>query len=64
MQLTKSVYLVSGANYDLLGNVYAIRGERGVALVDSGEPCAAETIESSLARWGMGGLPVTHLFLT
>ena len=64
MQITGSIYLVSGANYDLLGNVYAIRGEHGVALVDSGEPCAAEVIEASLARWGMGGLPVTHLFLT
>ncbi|MBR0144148.1 MAG: MBL fold metallo-hydrolase [Clostridia bacterium] len=64
MQITKSVYLVSGANYDLLGNVYAIRGEKSVALVDSGEPCAAEVIEASLRRWGMGDLPVTRLFLT
>ena len=64
MQITKSVYLVSGAPYDLLGNVWAIRGEKGVALVDSGEPPAAETIEESLRFWGMGGLPVTHLFLT
>ncbi|MBQ6475303.1 MAG: MBL fold metallo-hydrolase [Clostridia bacterium] len=64
MQVTKSVYIVSGASYDLLGNVYAIRGERGVALVDSGESVAAPVIEASLARWGMDGLPVTHLFLT
>lgn len=64
MQVTKSVYIVSGASYDLLGNVYAIRGERGIALVDSGESCAAEVIEASLCRWGMGDLPVTHVFLT
>lgn len=64
MQVTRSVYVVSGASYDLLGNVYAIRGERGVALVDSGESVAAPVIEASLARWGMGDLPVTHLFLT
>ena len=64
MQITKSVYLVSGAPYDLLGNVYAIRGEHSVALVDCGEPSAAETIEASLGRWGMGDLPVSHLFLT
>ena len=64
MQITKSVYEVSGAPYDVLGNVYAIRGERSVALVDAGECTAAEVIESSLARWGMGDLPVTHVFLT
>ncbi len=64
MQVTKSVYIVSGAAYDLLGNVYAIRGEKGVALVDSGESIAVDVIEESLVRWGMGDLPVTHLFLT
>ncbi len=64
MQVTKSVYIVSGASYDLLGNVYAVRGERGVALIDSGESVAAGVIEASLARLGMGELPVTHLFLT
>ncbi len=64
MQVTKSIYIVSGAAYDLLGNVYAIRGEKGVALIDSGESIAADVIEESLARWGMGEMPVTHLFLT
>ena len=64
MQITKSVYVVSGAFYDVLGNVYAIRGEQSVALVDCGEVTAAEVIESSLVRWGMGDLPVTHVFLT
>ena len=64
MQVTQSIYIVSGASYDLLGNVYAIRGERGVALVDSGDTDAAEVIEASLARLGMGDLPVTHVFLT
>ena len=64
MQVTKSVYIVSGASYDLLGNVYAIRGERGVALVDSGDTDAAPVIEASLQRLGMGDLPVTRVFLT
>ena len=64
MKITESVYIVSGANYDVLGNVYAIRGEKGVALIDCGEKDAYEVIEASLARWGMGDLPVTHVFLT
>ncbi len=64
MQVTKSVYIVSGAAYDLLGNVYAIRGVKGVALIDCGESIAAEVIEESLLRWGMGDMPVTHIFLT
>ena len=64
MQLTKSVYLVSGAPYDLLGNVYAVRGEKGVLLVDCGESSAAAAIEAELARWGMGDLPVTHVLMT
>ena len=64
MQVTESVYIVSGASYDLLGNVYAIRGEHSVALIDCGDTDAAEVIEASLARLGMGEMPVTHVFLT
>lgn len=64
MQITRSVYLVSGASYDRLGNVYAIRGEKSVALVDSGDTDAAGEIEASLRRLGMGEKPVTSVFLT
>ena len=64
MQITQSIYIVSGSEYDQLGNVYAIRGKHGVALIDSGEETAAPVIEASLKRWGMGDLPVTHLLLT
>lgn len=64
MRLSDSVYLLSGGYYGLLGNVYAIRGKHSVALIDCGQVVAGKHIEEMLAYWGMGDLPITHLFLT
>lgn len=64
MKLSKSVYLVSGGYYGYLGNVYALRGERSVALIDCGQAVASENIERSLRYWGMGDMPITHVFIT
>lgn len=64
MRLSESVYLVSGGYFGLLGNVYAIKGRHSVALIDCGQVAAANNIESVLDDWGMGELPITHVFLT
>lgn len=64
MKLSQSVYLVSGGYYGYLGNVYAIRGKNSVALIDCGQEVAAQNIEEQLRFWGMGDMPVTHVFIT
>jgi glyoxylase-like metal-dependent hydrolase (beta-lactamase superfamily II) len=64
MQVSKSVYVVNGGYYGNLGNVFAIRGEKSIALIDTGELPAVETIFKSLKDWGLANLPITHVLLT
>lgn len=64
MRISKSVYQLSGGCYGGLGNVYAIRGKKSVALIDCGRAEDEAQILKSLKYWNMDQLPITHVFIT
>lgn len=65
MQISRSIYWVSGAAYRRLGSVFAIRHSEGLALIDCGEDQRAyDTIHENLRLWGLDHLKITHLLLT
>ena len=65
MRLTEHVSLLSGLLLDTSENVYAIRHEYGLVLIDTGWGEAAQkNILQSLQEDGLSALPVTHVLLT
>ena len=65
MRITNNVYIVSGESYGALGEVYAIRTDRGVILVDCGAPdVGLMNIKENLSNFGLADLPITHVILT
>ena len=64
MKVTENVYWLSGGPYAAAGNVWGIRCEQGVVLVDTGIPSAERIIENNLELDGLAELPVTHVLLT
>jgi mRNA degradation ribonuclease J1/J2 len=58
-------YLLSGDAYACLGNVYGIRHDLGLVLIDSGlDEGARDRIDESMVRWDLADLPITHLIIT
>lgn len=66
MQVLKDLYLVDCAAYGARDvNIYAIRHDEGVILIDTGWPdYSAPIILEKLAYWGLDKLPITHVLLT
>lgn len=65
MQIIKDVYLVSGFAYGVHANVYAVKGEGGVVLVDTGTDAGElEVIDENLSYWGLTQHPLTHALIT
>lgn len=65
MQLTKSIYMVSGQPYSSFQNVYAVKGPEGVVLIDSGADARElKIIDDNLDSWELSKSQITHLFLT
>ncbi|HEY3289423.1 MAG TPA: MBL fold metallo-hydrolase, partial [Anaerolineae bacterium] len=65
MQILKDIYLTSGLPYGFHPNAYAVRGPKGVVLVDSGlDERDLAAIDANLHYWGLSNLPITHLLLT
>ena len=65
MKLTEHVSLLSGLLLDTAENVYAVRHEYGLVLIDTGWGTAARNnIQTSLQEEGLAGLSVTHVLLT
>jgi len=64
MQILKDIYLVAGAGYGTLGNVFAIKYESGVVLIDCAPKENSSVIEDNLKYWGLSSLPITHVLLT
>ena len=70
MRVSDHVYILSGSYYsavnnqDVLGDVYGIRTDAGMILVDCGIPVAGPArIKKTLAEYGIAD-PITHLLLT
>jgi len=65
MRITDNLYMLSGAAYGLVGNVYAIRNEEKLVLIDTGkEETALGTVKESLEYHRLTEYPVTHVLLT
>lgn len=63
MQICKNIFLVCGYPYSSIDNVYAIKTDQGLILVDTGTDSREyDTIMENLAYWDLG--PVTHVIVT
>jgi len=65
MRITDNLYMLSGAAYGLVGNVYAIKNQDKLILIDTGrEEAARLLVLENLAYHGLDKYPVTHVLLT
>ena len=65
MQILKDIYLTSGLPYGFHPNAYAVKGPRGVVLIDCGlDERDLATIDATLRYWDLSALPITHLLIT
>ena len=64
MKIREKIFLLSGASFGQLGNVYAVEYENGYFLVDSGSPEALDEMRKNLAYWGIKEEKITHVFIT
>ena len=65
MQLIQDIFLASGFAYGLHPNVYAVKGDGALVLIDSGlDENDLAVIDRSLHAWGLEQLPITHVLIT
>ncbi len=73
MQLTKDIYLVGGYPYPYLRsaggfklkNIYAVKGDGALVLVDTGEDeVQMELAYRNIDYWGLSDLPISHVLIT
>jgi len=70
MRVTDSIYVLSGGyfsasgNTETLGDVYGIRTEKGVVLIDSGAPATGPAMMRETLDYFRVREPVTHLIVT
>ena len=65
MEIIKGLYQVCGYPFGVHANIHAVRYSKGVILFDCGTNLMeAQLAKKNLAYWGMGDLPVTHVFVT
>lgn len=65
MQIVKDLYLVCGFPYERHANIHAVKYSKGIILFDCGTNLdEAGIAQRNLAKWGLGDLPVTHVFVT
>jgi glyoxylase-like metal-dependent hydrolase (beta-lactamase superfamily II) len=65
MQLIQDIYLVSGFAYGLHPNVYAVKGDGAMVLIDTGlDGNDLSVIDETLHTWGLDQLPISHVLIT
>lgn len=65
MQISERIYQICGGMYQNIANVYVIRSEKGLILIDSGETAEdLELMQEIMKRWDLDRFPVTHVLLT
>lgn len=70
MRITNNLYVLSGGNYSggeygTLGNVYGIKTDNGIILIDCGLPeTGLIMIEDTLKYYGLENEKITHVVLT
>lgn len=65
MRVTNSLYMLSGAPYGQIGNVYGVLSENKVFLIDTGRGKEAlDVIRENLKYHKLDQYPITHVLLT
>ena len=65
MQVSEHIYMVLGGMYANLANVYAVRTDDGLVLIDTAENAEdRKVIEQAMKRFSLDELPVRHVLLT
>jgi len=65
MQISERIYQISGGMYQNIANVYAIRTDEGLILIDCGETEEdLALMQEIMKRWDLDHLKVTHVLLT
>lgn len=65
MQILRDIYKLTGEEYRMVPNIFAIRWERGLVLVDCGTGESDWiTARETLRYWGLEKLDVTHVLIT
>lgn len=65
MRLLKNIYLVSGSMYGSHQNVYAVRCDDSIVLIDCGMGQKDyDIIQKNLAYWDLDTLPISRILLT
>lgn len=65
MKISESIYKVSGVEYRTNSNIYAVKYEGGIVLIDSGYGKEQwERMNRVLAQWDMKEEDISHVFIT
>ena len=65
MQISEHIYMMLGPMYANLANVYVIRADESLILIDTAEnENDIKIIEKNIQRFGLDHLPIRHVLLT
>lgn len=65
MQILKDIYLLYGNAYGNIANLYVIRTEKGLILIDTADRIEdLKVLRQQLSYWKLDNLPFTHVFIT
>lgn len=65
MQIMNGLYKLSGEEYRQVANVFAIKAEDALILIDCGtDKYDWEVVEENLRYWHLENLPITHVLIT
>lgn len=65
MQILKDLYKLAGEEYRMVPNIFAIRAENALILVDCGtNESEWQVVVENMRYWGIGQLPITHVLIT
>lgn len=65
MKLTEHLFQVSGVQYGINSNIYALRHKKGIVLIDCGfQKEQWEQMTACMEQWGMRLSDISHVFLT
>jgi glyoxylase-like metal-dependent hydrolase (beta-lactamase superfamily II) len=65
MEIIRSVYLMAGPHYGTHENVYVIKGENSLVMVDTGiDEEELAVVDGNIAYWGLKDYPISHVLIT
>lgn len=65
MQILKDLYKLAGEEYRMIPNIFAVKAEDALILVDCGTDGREwQVVTENMRYWGIDGLPITHVLIT